>query len=114
MSQPQHPYEQEKTQLEHADEKALDDGVDRHLEVHVPESLRGLSQDELAAMDRKITRKMDYTLMPILIWLYVLNFLDRNSESILSQLPLHLLPLPVPPLPVRADRKTWRPQRLAK
>ncbi len=79
---PPPPYEAEKTAPEHADEKALSDGVDRHLEVHLPEALRGLSQDELAAMDRRITRKMDLTLMPILIWLYVLNFLDRNSASI--------------------------------
>lgn len=57
------------------------DDIDRHLQVLRPASLQGMTDAELHTMDRKVTRKMDLTLMPILIMLYVLNFLDRNSES---------------------------------
>lgn len=74
--------EKKHADLEHSEVKHIyDDGIDRHLEVHRPESLRGMSDAELQAMDKRVTRKMDMCLMPILISLYVLNFLDRNSES---------------------------------
>jgi MFS family permease len=59
----------------------IDDGVDRHLAVKYPESLVGLSEAELAAVDRKATRKIDILLMPTLMALYVLNYLDRQNVS---------------------------------
>lgn len=64
--------------VEH-DIKHTDDGIDRHLQVQRPASIQGLTDAELHALDRKVTHKMDLVLMPILIVLYVLNFLDRNS-----------------------------------
>ncbi|MDA4808788.1 hypothetical protein NY486_23295, partial [Enterobacter hormaechei] len=54
---------------------------DRHLQIELPASLQNLDEAEMSRLDTKITRKIDFVLMPILIILYVLNFLDRNSES---------------------------------
>lgn len=71
----------EKRSDEFAEHKELEDGVDRHLAVAVPKSLQGLSESEMTSIDSKVTRKVDILLMPALVVLYVLNFLDRNSES---------------------------------
>lgn len=53
------------------------DGV----EVHMPASLKAMSPEELHALNKKATRKLDLVLMPTLIFLYLLNFLDRNNIS---------------------------------
>jgi len=70
--------------IEVADVKEmLDTDVDHSLEARMPASLASLSEGELAAINKKATRKIDILLMPTLIFLYVLNFLDRNSEFLL-------------------------------
>ncbi|WWC71194.1 uncharacterized protein I206_105147 [Kwoniella pini CBS 10737] len=58
-----------------------DEDVDRHLAVRCPESLRHLSPEETAVMDRRITHKLDILLMPVLMALYILNYLDRQNIS---------------------------------
>ena len=73
--------------------------VDRHLAVSKPESLVGLSDAEVAEIDRRATRKVDILLMPTLVALYILcvprtappavvqpfthrsNYLDRQNIS---------------------------------
>jgi hypothetical protein len=60
-------------------EKANGDDVDRHLQVQLPESLQGLSAEEIAKIDKEATRKLDILLMPILVVLYILNYLDRQN-----------------------------------
>jgi hypothetical protein len=57
------------------------DDIDRHLEVKVPESLQDLSAEEIAEIDRNTTRKLDILMMPTLVVLYVLNYLDRQNIS---------------------------------
>lgn len=47
--------------------------------VNLPESLQNLTQEELATLDKKVTRKIDLRLMPMLIYIYILNYLDRNN-----------------------------------
>ncbi|WWC90319.1 uncharacterized protein L201_005252 [Kwoniella dendrophila CBS 6074] len=64
-----------------AAEKLGVDNVDRHLEVHMPESLRGMSAEETAVLDKAITRKIDILMMPVLMALYILNYLDRQNIS---------------------------------
>lgn len=44
-----------------------------------PEILRGFSRDELAAMEKKLVRRLDFRMLPILILLFILNILDRNA-----------------------------------
>lgn len=67
----------DKASIKHNEEIVVvdPDGVDRHLAVKYPESLVNLSEEELAAVDRKATRKVDILLMPTLMALYVLNYL---------------------------------------
>lgn len=48
----------------------------------LPPSLQGLTPDELKALDRKVIRKIDIRLMPMLIIIYILNYLDRNNIAL--------------------------------
>lgn len=68
--------EDEKYDPEHASiaEQAKDhaDGVDRHLAITKPEILEGLSDEELAALHKSTTKKVDILLMPTLVALYIL------------------------------------------
>ncbi|KAJ8108325.1 hypothetical protein OPT61_g8251 [Boeremia exigua] len=45
----------------------------------LPESLRGLSKEELADLNRKLVRKMDLIILPIIGILYILNYIDRQN-----------------------------------
>ncbi|WOO77177.1 putative transporterC [Vanrija pseudolonga] len=74
--------EDEKRDLAHIEDgKAPVVAHDRHLQLELPASLQHLDEAEMSRLDKKITRKIDFVLMPILIILYVLNFLDRNNIS---------------------------------
>jgi hypothetical protein len=44
-----------------------------------PEILRSFSQAELDEMEKKLVRKIDLRILPILIILFLLNILDRNA-----------------------------------
>lgn len=48
-------------------------------EMHMPDSLRGLSEDEYKKVGRKATLKMDIVVFPPLMLMYILNYLDRNN-----------------------------------
>ncbi|CAK9436317.1 uncharacterized protein LODBEIA_P08750 [Lodderomyces beijingensis] len=45
----------------------------------LPESLQGLTQQQLKELDKKTLRKIDLRLMPMLIFIYILNYIDRNN-----------------------------------
>ncbi|KAK6892498.1 MFS-type transporter efuF [Candida tropicalis] len=45
----------------------------------LPESLQHMTQEELKALDKKTTRKIDFRILPILIVLYILNYIDRTG-----------------------------------
>ncbi|KAK5130110.1 hypothetical protein LTR08_002450 [Meristemomyces frigidus] len=47
--------------------------------VELPASLVGLSEDELRILGSKTTRKMDLLIMPALVTMYILNYLDRQN-----------------------------------
>ena len=44
-----------------------------------PELVRHLSPDERAAAERALTRKIDLRLLPMLVLMYIMNYLDRNN-----------------------------------
>ena len=44
-----------------------------------PESLRGLSPEELKKAERQLVRKLDSRLIAPLIIIYIMNYLDRNA-----------------------------------
>lgn len=58
-----------------------------HLETHEigaprvrkPESLAQYSEEEIDEMHKAVTKKVDMRLLPMLVLLYILNYLDRNN-----------------------------------
>lgn len=44
-----------------------------------PELVRNLAPDERAGLERKLVRKIDTRLLPMLILMYIMNYLDRNN-----------------------------------
>ena len=44
-----------------------------------PDLVRKLSPDERTHLERKLTRKIDARLLPCLIIMYIMNYLDRNN-----------------------------------
>lgn len=44
-----------------------------------PDILRSLSHDEMQLLEKKLVRKLDIRILPILIVLFLLNVLDRNA-----------------------------------
>lgn len=47
--------------------------------VQKPEALQQYTEEEIDEMHRKVTRKVDMRLLPMLVLLYILNYLDRNN-----------------------------------
>lgn len=45
----------------------------------MPESLRALSKEELADLNKKLVRKIDLIVLPIIGILYILNYIDRQN-----------------------------------
>ena len=45
----------------------------------MPESLRELSEDEIRSLNRKLVRKIDFIVLPIIGILYILNYVDRQN-----------------------------------
>ena len=48
-------------------------------EVERPVELREYSHEEMAQMEKKLVRKIDIRLLPMLIIMYIMNYLDRNN-----------------------------------
>ncbi|KAK6206819.1 hypothetical protein QIS74_13307 [Colletotrichum tabaci] len=44
---------------------------------NLPELLKGLSKDELAALEKKLIRRLDTRMLPTMILMYIMNYLDR-------------------------------------
>ncbi|KAL5423825.1 hypothetical protein PMIN04_003627 [Paraphaeosphaeria minitans] len=44
-----------------------------------PDSLRAMSQEEIAALNKKLVRKIDTIILPIIGILYILNYIDRQN-----------------------------------
>ncbi|KAF1948311.1 MFS general substrate transporter [Byssothecium circinans] len=45
----------------------------------MPESLRNLTNDEINELNRKLVRKVDFIILPIIGILYILNYIDRQN-----------------------------------
>ncbi|KAI9690232.1 MAG: hypothetical protein M1822_009193 [Bathelium mastoideum] len=48
-------------------------------ELEAPPLVRNLSQEERAHLERKLVRKIDFRLLPMMILMYIMNYLDRNN-----------------------------------
>ncbi|KAK6909495.1 hypothetical protein I203_103514 [Kwoniella mangroviensis CBS 8507] len=65
-------------------DQAIDKEETQHVEIEngekpLPASLVGMSQDEILKMEKKMVRKMDAVILPIIMVLYVLNYIDRQN-----------------------------------
>ncbi|KAH8180277.1 major facilitator superfamily protein [Sarocladium implicatum] len=47
--------------------------------VATPDEFRNLSEEELKTLEKKMVRKMDFVIMPIIGVLYILNYIDRQA-----------------------------------
>ena len=50
-----------------------------HFAPPLPAELQHLSEDEIKDLDKTLTRRLDCTLLPVVILLFLLNILDRNN-----------------------------------
>lgn len=50
-----------------------------HRTIGLPPSLSGLSESEIHRLGRKTTMKLDIIVMPALVIMYILNYLDRQN-----------------------------------
>jgi hypothetical protein len=40
-----------------------------------------MTPEEIAALEVKVRRKIDFRLLPMIVLMYILNYLDRNNIS---------------------------------
>lgn len=64
-------------QITNYDDVSISEELAKNLEL--PESLRGLSEEELTKLEAHTKRIADIRLLPTLVVLYILNYLDRNN-----------------------------------
>lgn len=69
----------EKEHAAQLEEKPLDQVGDGFT---MPEALAALSDDEMKALGKRATWKMDLAIMPVLVISYILNYLDRSNLTI--------------------------------
>ncbi|PSN73775.1 MFS general substrate transporter [Corynespora cassiicola Philippines] len=56
-----------------------DVGVGITTNHRMPDSLLGLSEDEVRVLNKKLVRKLDCVILPIIGILYILNYIDRQN-----------------------------------
>lgn len=49
------------------------------VDQELPELLRDLSESERHALEKKLVRTIDLRLLPLLVLMYIMNYLDRNN-----------------------------------
>lgn len=72
------PEEKLKTSAQYYEE-GNDEPGDEKLAPHVPELIQGLTEEERRVLEKKLVRKIDLRLLPMLILMYIMNYLDRNN-----------------------------------
>ncbi|KAJ0333132.1 hypothetical protein COL922a_011009 [Colletotrichum nupharicola] len=53
----------------------------------LPELLRDLTEDELKDLEKKLIRKVDMRMLPTMILIYIMNYLDRLVSSVSKHRP---------------------------
>ncbi|OAQ90426.1 MFS transporter [Purpureocillium lilacinum] len=66
----------EKEQLQHLDRASTKDGP---RPFQAPEIIRSMSPEDRDAFEKKLVRKIDLRLLPMIILMYILNYIDRNN-----------------------------------
>lgn len=73
------PVQDSKVLVDGADQRSICQGETENILDYgdLPPLLRGLSPEELKACERGLLRKLDARLMPTMILIYIMNYLDR-------------------------------------
>ena len=45
----------------------------------IPDSIASLSPEERRIAEKKLVRRIDFRLLPMLVMMYIMNYLDRNN-----------------------------------
>jgi hypothetical protein len=53
-----------------------------------PEVLRGMSAEERAIAEKKLRQKIDIRLLPMIIIMYILNYIDRYAHAAEKERPI--------------------------
>lgn len=66
-------------QNDSSSDKFQDLSTVENVHLNMPASLAALSTEEYDKMGKKATLKMDMVIMPIMVTMYILNYLDRQN-----------------------------------
>ena len=50
-----------------------------------PEIIRNMSPEERRALEKKLIRKIDFRLLPMIVLMYIMNYIDRYDTCLSSQ-----------------------------
>jgi hypothetical protein len=59
------------------DKVATNDGPKKDHTFQPPELVRNMTPEERAGLEKKLVRKIDLRLLPMIILMYILNYIDR-------------------------------------
>lgn len=74
----------DKVRVQHVDHGGKDGGVSAiatssRPAFEPPEYVRNLTPDQRIEVEAKLKRKLDIRLMPMIVLMYIMNYLDRNN-----------------------------------
>lgn len=79
-------FEDKKPEFIHDEEQGLDDSAKlesssetEFIRDTLPDSLRHMTEEEVEKFLTKTTRKIDIRILPMIVLIYILNYLDRNN-----------------------------------
>lgn len=64
-------------QLEHLDKSITNDAPNKDTTFQPPEIIRAMTAEERAAAEKRLVRKIDFRLLPMMVLMYILNYIDR-------------------------------------
>lgn len=67
--------------INHNREQLNREDLKRTTSMPLPPALQGMTAEELADLEVKVRRKIDFRLLPMIVLMYILNYLDRNNIS---------------------------------
>jgi len=75
-----HPFPDDKVSVEHGSSHNSAQAVgDLTSNDRMPLSIRNMSQEERDRLELKMRKKIDLRLMPMMVLMYIMNYLDRNN-----------------------------------
>lgn len=64
---------------EHVSDASLEKAATTRIKRQPPELVRDLSSEERQLLEKALVRKIDFRLLPTIILMYIMNYLDRNN-----------------------------------